>query len=151
MDYREYAADGLLDMATHVCEECSGPMKFKGSGLYVCELCGHEFYTDFGKVKCYLAENGPRNAFEISEATGVARSRIYEFIREGRVEVVQNSSLDKHLCAICGSTLEFGTVCPECLKRLKKNKTEAKGIYNMLLHNPDNDGEMRFAGRERDE
>lgn len=151
MDYREYAAEGLLDTAAHICEECSGPMKFKGSGLYVCESCGHEYYTDFGKVKYYLAENGPRNAFEISEATGVARSKIFEFIRDGRIEVMQNTVDDKHFCAICGVALEFGTYCSDCLKRLKKNKAEAKGIYNVLLHNADNDGEMRFAGRDRDE
>lgn len=151
VEYRNYAAEDILDASARICKECSGPMKFKGSGLYVCELCGYEFYTDFGKVKYYLAEHGPKNAFEISEATGVARSKIYEFIRDGRVEVLQNDSQDKHLCAICGVVLEFGTYCPDCLKRLRKNKAETKGIYNMLLHNPDNDGEMRFARRDQDE
>lgn len=151
MEYRKYAADDLLDLSARVCDECSGPMQFKGSGHYVCELCGHEFYTDFGKVKKFLAENGPRNAFEISEETGVARSKIYEFIRDGRVEVAQSASLDEHYCALCGVALEFGTYCPDCAKRLKKQKAETKGIYNMLLQNPDTNGEMRFARQEKEE
>lgn len=144
-----YVEEDLLEIAIRVCEKCSGQMKFKGSGRYVCEECGCEYYTAFGKVKKYLSENGPRNAFEISEATGVSRSKIYDFIREGRVEVAKNIAIDKNYCASCGVTLEFGTYCPQCAKRMKRINSENKGVYNMLLANPDNDGEMRFAGKEK--
>lgn len=149
MEYREYSKEDLLDPAVRECNECGGRMVFKGSGRYVCEECEHEYYTDFGKVKRYLEENGPRNAFEISEATGVSRTKIMDFIRDGRVEVAQDQTEEKHYCASCGVVLEFGIYCPECAKRMKRNNKEAKGVYNVLLQNAEQNGEMRFAGKDK--
>lgn len=144
MEKVEYAVEDVFDPMARQCVQCSAEMKFKGSGRYVCKECGFEYFTDFGKVKRYLEENGAKNAFEISLATGVSHSKIYDFIRQGRIEVAKNQAIDKNYCAACGVALEFGTFCPECAKRIKKNKTD-KGIYNVLLKNPDNDGEMRFV------
>ena len=37
-----------------ICDKCSGHMMYKGGGCYVCESCGEEYLTDFGKVKLLL-------------------------------------------------------------------------------------------------
>ena len=49
-----------------VCDKCSGHMMYKGGGCYVCESCGEEYLTDFGKVKRFINTYGPSNAITIS-------------------------------------------------------------------------------------
>ena len=68
-----------------VCDKCSGHMMYKGGGCYVCESCGEEYLTDFGKVKRFINTYGPSNAITISRETGVSRHKIQEFLRDGRV------------------------------------------------------------------
>ena len=48
-----------------VCDKCSGHMMYKGGGCYVCESCGEEYLTDFGKVKRFINTYGPSNAITI--------------------------------------------------------------------------------------
>lgn len=151
MGYDKFMENDFLETSARQCEVCSNRMKFKGSGRYECEVCGHEFYTAFGKIKKYLAENGPKNAFEISSATGVPRARIYEFIREGRIEVTQRVDLGQKYCASCGVAIEFGNYCMACARRIKKmHAADNKGVYNMLLSNQEDDGKMRFAGKKEE-
>ena len=45
-----------------VCDKCSGHMMYKGGGCYVCESCGEEYLTDFGKVKRFINTYGPSRA-----------------------------------------------------------------------------------------
>ena len=75
-----------------ICDKCSGHMMYKGGGCYVCESCGEEYLTDFGKVKRFINTYGPSNAITISRETGVSRHKIQEFLRDGRVEVVECQS-----------------------------------------------------------
>lgn len=76
------------DPATVFCEECSGRMQYMGSGRFVCTECGKEHLTEFGIVKKYLQENGPRNAIEVSQDTGVNLPSIQKMLREGRLESI---------------------------------------------------------------
>lgn len=145
---QKYSVDEFMDAGIQVCKSCSGVMRFKGSGRYECEDCGFEYLTDFGKVKRFLNENGPSNAYVISEGTGVSRARIYQFIREERVEVVPNEIKEQPFCAACGVALEFGKLCPNCARKVRKKDAEVKGVYNALLKNPDTDMEMRFVGKK---
>ena len=63
--------------------------------------------------------------------------------------MAKNIAIDKKYCASCGVALEFGTYCPQCAKRMKRMNSENKGVYNMVLANTENNGEMRFAGKEK--
>ncbi len=113
--------DVLIEAQTYQCENCELPMVYKGGGRYVCENCGADVLTDFGRVKAYLEENGPSNAIEISDATGIPRRKIMDFIREGRVEIAQGDS-DILFCEGCGKAIRYGTHCPECEKRMAANR-----------------------------
>ena len=85
-----------------VCDKCSGHMMYKGGGCYVCESCGEEYLTDFGKVKRFINTYGPSNAITISRETGVSRHKIQEFLRDGRVEVVEDATNKVAFCLSCG-------------------------------------------------
>ena len=43
-----------INPALVVCKECSGVMRYRGGGLYVCEECKHEELDDYGKVRQFL-------------------------------------------------------------------------------------------------
>ena len=93
-------------------------MKYKHSGLYVCEKCGAEELNDFGKIKRYLDKHGPTNAIDLAANTGVRRSRIGEFLRLGKVEIPENTG-----CIYWGHTE----------KRTRKDTIFGSGIAFHLL------------------
>lgn len=93
MDRMDQEFDLLVeDPASMYCEECSGRMQNMGSGRFVCTECGWEHLSDFGIVKKYLAENGPRNAMEVSRDTGVNLPTIQRLLREGRLEALDGET-----------------------------------------------------------
>lgn len=102
------------DDANFVCPNCDILMKYKHSGLYVCEKCGAEELNDFGKIKRYLDKHGPTNAIDLAANTGVRRSRIGEFLRLGKVEIPENSATFIH-CKSCGTAIRFGNYCATCV------------------------------------
>lgn len=106
------------------CENCGGILKDAGVGIYVCSQCGHETLSPFGKVKKYIQENGPDNAYNISQGTGVPVSRIDKFLREGRIEIPDGS--DCYItCEMCGTDIRYGRYCPTCATKLKKELSSA--------------------------
>lgn len=102
------------DDGNFICPNCETLMKYKYSGIFVCENCGAEELNDFGKVKKYLEENGPTNAIDLAAKTGVRRSKIGEFLRLGKVEIPENSSVFIH-CKSCGTAIRFGNYCAACV------------------------------------
>lgn len=129
------------DNSQFMCPNCNILMKYKYAGIYVCEKCGAEELNDFGKIKKYLAENGPTNAVELSAKTGVRRSKIGEYLRLGRVEIPENSPVFIH-CKGCGVPIRFGNYCANCVR--SKN---IQGAYiGEVAKNADN--KMRFLDTE---
>lgn len=118
------------DIVTH-CEQCSGAVQYKGSGRYVCEECGAEYLNDFGKVKKYINDHGPSNAVTISEGTGVSRRKIQDFLKEGRVEVVEDAAAGVTFCLMCGLPIRSGQYCKTCLDRIGKSTPDKMSGYSI--------------------
>ncbi len=72
------------------CEKCGGVLQFYGRGQYICKRCGEIVYDDFGKVSLYLDTHGPATKHEIAVETGISESKVAEFLREKRLEVVNS-------------------------------------------------------------
>lgn len=138
-----------MDPVARTCQSCSGNMVYKGSGIYICEKCGEEYLSDFGKVKRFLEENGPSNAVEIAEATGVSRRVISDFIKNDRVEVVTSAGGYTY-CASCGAAIRYGKYCPACAKKLPADGR--KGTYVALVGElvEDQKGAMRFLNNNNE-
>lgn len=131
---------------TMICGECQGTMMYKGSGRYECEKCKSEYYTDFGKVKKFLHENGPSNAVVISRSTGVSRSKISRYLKEGRIEIAPGQSDDIQFCLICGVPIRGGKICSRCEQEKANGNKNMKGMYNSAKEK-DAKSEMRFPHR----
>lgn len=143
-----FADNTSMELVNHTCQACSGRMEYKGSGVYICEECGNEYVTDFGKVKRFLEEKGPSNAVTISRETGVSRRAISEFLKAGRIEVVESSEIFS-FCLRCGVAIRTGTLCAACAK--KQAAGGRKGAYNVLADgNQRQRGEMRFVNNDKE-
>ncbi|MBO6108400.1 MAG: hypothetical protein J6P16_03235 [Eubacterium sp.] len=129
-----------------VCSECSGIMRYRSRGVYVCESCGHEALDDFGKVNAFLEKRGPSNVFEIAEGTGLERKRVSALLKEGRLQVAESSSVAL-VCARCGMPIRFGEYCSSCAEKMRNldERNSKKGVYNALNDIKQGaDGKMRF-------
>lgn len=130
------------------CENCGGLLKDMGLGLYICSQCGSETLSEFGKVKKYIEENGPSNAYNISTGTGVSMSKIDKFLRQGRIEIPEGS--DSYIaCEMCGTDIRYGRFCPACATKLKKELTSAL-LPNEIGEVPRKNGKMRYMADDND-
>lgn len=128
------------------CSKCGGEVEFRGHGEYLCKQCGNIDTDDFGKIKKYLDANGPTPALIISENTGVPIDRINHFLRQGRVEIPENSEVYIR-CEACGTEIRFGRYCPACASKLSK---ELKGVFEageVPKQKANNSGRMHFIDR----
>ncbi len=110
----------LFEDMPRQCTKCGGKYVFQGCGRYTCENCGDEIYDDFGKIRAFLDEHGPSPAVVISEGTGVPILKITQFLRQGRMEIMDGSG-EYIACENCGQPIRYGRYCPTCASKLTKN------------------------------
>src|SRR5574344_1604589 len=138
----ELKKDNLKLLEVGRCEKCGGPLKDPGLGVYICSKCGHQMLSDFGKVKNYIQENGPANAETLSEKTGVSLKKIDKFLRQGKIEIPENSDIFIK-CESCGTDIRYGRYCPACASRLAKQLSSAL-VMSEVGEVPKKTGKMRF-------
>lgn len=109
---KEFSEVNTYNRPTY-CSECGGVMVFKGVGEYRCEKCGFISYDDYGKVRNYLEEHMGATTAETSKATGVSQKSVRDMLKEGKIEIAQNSAIFLR-CEICGATIRSGRYCSKC-------------------------------------
>lgn len=114
------------------CEKCGGVMVFKGLGEYQCELCGQLAYDDYGKVRNYIEEHRGATAAQIEEAIGVSQKTIRRLLKEGRLEVTENSRTFLR-CELCGKDIRSGLYCPECEVKMHRSLEEKQREINRKI------------------
>ena len=129
------------------CSKCGTMMKYLALGEFRCPACGNEEMDDYGKIRKYLDAHGTASAAEIETATGVRRSVINDYLKKGRLEITDGSSVFLK-CEICGRDIRFGRVCQNCGKNLvtkQNDKVLPEEIGDEPTHTtPKNSGKMRF-------
>lgn len=105
------------------CAECGGVMVYKGLGEYQCEKCGVLDHDDYGKVRNYVEEHAGANAAETAKATGVTQKSIRDMLKEGKLEISQNSAIFLK-CEICGALIRSGKYCTKCEATYHKDLEE---------------------------
>lgn len=138
----------LIENRPFRCEKCNGKLFHIGAGKYECEKCKTVIMDDFGKVKDYLDKNGPASAPIISENTGVSIETINIFLRQGRVEITENSNFFIE-CEKCGCSIRSGRFCIDCARELSKGlqKIMFNEIGDKPKHKQEMQGEMHFLNK----
>ncbi len=102
---------------TKVCVRCKRMFTYLGYGHFYCPMCKKTDEEDFKKVKNYIFENGTAPAMEVSEKTGISLERINQYLREGRLEIPENSPIFIK-CEMCSIDIRSGRLCPDCASKL---------------------------------
>ncbi len=93
-------------------------------GFRICPTCRRDDEKDFQKVKEYLYEYPGATISEVNEATEVDSQKIIDFLREGRLEIGENSNLVLE-CEKCGISIKTGRFCEKCASGLQKELGQA--------------------------
>lgn len=141
----------VMDRRPIFCKKCGGKLFYQNSGEYRCEDCEATELDDFGKIKRFLEKNGPSPATEISEETGVALEIIDLYLKNGRLEIPENSKFYIK-CERCGCALRFGRFCYGCTKELVGGLNGA--MFEEMGEKPKSvemkeKGKMRFLERDK--
>ena len=136
-----------------ICKQCGGVMIFKGVGEYHCEECGDVEYDDYGKVRLYIEEHPGANAAQVEENTGVTQKIIRRLLKDGRIEVAENSASFLR-CEVCGKSIRSGEFCPECEVKVHQRmesqqralmQKDSKGVG---MGRKGDEGQRRFIGNK---
>lgn len=101
------------------CEVCH--RLFSHSTRTLCQECYDKAQKSFQAVKDYLREHPGATVAEVAKETGVDVDLIYEYISEGRLDVVPRDAV-LH-CSICGTQIKIGRVCTKCREELRSTIT----------------------------
>ncbi|MBZ2174818.1 MerR family transcriptional regulator [Schnuerera sp. xch1] len=89
------------------------------NGFNICPECRREDEEDFKKVKEYIDENPKANVAEVSEKVEVDSKKIIEFLRQGRLEIREESNLILS-CEKCGAPIRTGRFCEKCTVKMER-------------------------------
>lgn len=106
-----------------LCVKCRGVMVYKGVGEYRCEDCDHLDYDDYGKVRLFIEQHRGATTVEIEAYTGVSQRIIRKLLRDGRLEIAENSKMFLR-CERCGKNIRSGQYCPECETAIHRGMEE---------------------------
>lgn len=132
-----------------ICKNCGGVLVFKGVGEYCCEECGALEYDDYGKVRLYIEGHKGATAAEIENAIGVSQRSIRHMLKEGRLEVTNDSKTFLR-CEVCGKSIRSGQYCPECEIAIHRNleaeqrAEKKKNVQGVGLAQKGDEGQKRF-------
>lgn len=135
------------------CKKCGGVMVFKGVGEYHCEKCKAVEYDDYGKVRLYIEEHRGATAAEIEQAVGVSQKTIRRLLKDGRIEITENSKAFLR-CEVCGKQIRSGQFCTECEIKVHRNLEEKqrerlhKNEHFIGMVEKENKGQKRFVREE---
>jgi flagellar operon protein (TIGR03826 family) len=129
------------------CKKCGKVYNYIG-GPPICNACSEQDEKDFKKVKEYLYDNPGASMSQVSEALDVSVEKITRYLREGRLEITENSDNMFLECEGCGKAIRTGRFCNECTRELEKDLTiTAKQMNEMTNKNTVKKIEMRFLNK----
>lgn len=124
------------------CKKCG--KVFSSFGDKICPECKREEDELFTKVKDYIYDHPHASIKEIAEETQVSEDTILRYLREGRIEVADDS-LSTLTCEKCGKSIKSGRYCQECSTKLANQMnaavamSKARAEYNgPIMHTLDN-------------
>ncbi len=79
-------------MALINCKKCG--KLFESENNILCKRCSEELDNPYTKIKNYLYYHRGANLMQIAEATGISRSLILKFMREGKLETMNKKETD---------------------------------------------------------
>jgi predicted amidophosphoribosyltransferase len=102
------------------CRHCGKMFSDYGLSYGYCDRCAKIDNEVFHRVKEYIWEHGTASGSEVSTVLHVSLGRIYGYLKDGRLEIPENSPIYIH-CELCGKEIRYGRYCRECANQLIKD------------------------------
>ncbi len=112
-------------MATLRCRKCKRMFEFSTVGQ-LCPTCMSIEEKRFQRVRQFIKDNPGLSVTDISFETKVPASKILNYIKEERLEVISGEGFLK--CKNCGAEITTGMFCSSC-KKATIQKMEDKKEY----------------------
>ncbi|MFV0344533.1 MAG: flagellar protein [Anaerocolumna sp.] len=146
---KKYSDDGKLG-ESKVCVRCKRMFTYLGFGHFYCPACKKIDEEDFAKVKEYIYDHGNASAMVVSEHTGISLARITQYLREGRLEIPEMSSIFIK-CEMCSQDIRSGRLCPSCAGKLSGPLRESMNFDDEQVGQVPRkkEGKMRYFGKEK--
>jgi flagellar operon protein (TIGR03826 family) len=131
------------------CKKCG--RIFADDGFDFCPICRNTEDEMFKKVKDYLYEYPGASVQQVSEETGVDAKKILKFLREGKLEIKDDSPNLILDCERCGTPIKTGRFCNKCIAEMQK---EFKGAItpkeeSSHVRRGNKSDKMYIAGRHK--
>jgi uncharacterized protein YjcR len=117
---------------------------FESNGWHnKCFTCTERDEKDFHRIREYLYVNPGGKVFEISNKLDISVSKIKRYLREGRLEIIEENNLFLR-CEHCGKPICSGVYCEDCAKQAKHNfnavytGNTSRRAYTQLKYMPSN-------------
>ena len=111
-------------------------------GDEVCPACKETQEDLFHRIKDYLWDNRGATEAEVAEIFDVSHKQLLMWLREGRLELCENSVI-KLECEKCGAPILTGRLCKDCLAKQKEVVRELDKSMKK-----DKDLKVAYVGRD---
>jgi len=105
------------------CRRCKKIFMFV-TGPQLCDACKKLEEEEFERVRSFLKEFPGATIQEVARETEVPTQQIYKYLKEGRLEVAENSPIALQ-CENCGVRVKSGRFCINCSKKLANEMMNA--------------------------
>ena len=105
------------------CKRCRKIIMYS-VGPQLCEDCKQLEEEEFKKVRKFVRDYPGATIQEVSEATEVSQNTIHKYLKEGLLEVAENSPIAIQ-CENCGARIRSGRFCAQCSATLARDMMNA--------------------------
>lgn len=134
------------------CKRCGRIFNYIG-GIQFCPACRDKDEEDYKRVKEYLYENPKASVSQVSMDLDISVEQIKRYLRDGRLEIVDEAGNLFLECEACGKAIRSGRFCTDCERTLSRDlSTAAEEIKHKLSKDVDTQrsGWIRYLSKEEE-
>ena len=99
----------------------------------VCSVCAEQDEKEFRTIKEYLYNNPGATMSEVSTVLDIKIEKIKRYLREGRLEILNDDGNLILECENCGKSIKTGRFCENCAKDMTNQlRSTARSISKSM-------------------
>lgn len=116
-------------MGIRNCKKCG--RIYADDNFDLCPKCRNNDVDEFKRVKDYLYKYPGADIQVVSDETGVDTKKILKFLRDGKLEIKDDSPNLILDCERCGTPIQTGRFCQKCVSEMQREFRSAVADSNV--------------------